>query len=123
MRHLNPSERDVSRPLAVPAALAAICALLLAGAFTASVRAEPTSSDGPKLVGVVNINTATAEELELLPGVGPARAKAIVEHREAHGVFKAPGDLQQISGIGERGLARMKPFIATSGKTTARVER
>lgn len=104
--------------------VATACAFLLLGGIARAAESKADAeASGPRLVGVVNINTATAVELELLPGVGPARAQAIVEHRESHGAFKVAGDLQQISGIGEKGLARMKPFVATSGKSTARVER
>jgi competence protein ComEA len=99
-------------------ALATLLALLVAGPAAAG----PTS-DAPetRLVGVVNVNTATPEQLELLPGVGPARARAIVEHRKEHGPFKGPADLVAVSGIGDRALARMRPHVATSGKTTARL--
>lgn len=51
--------------------------------------------------GIININRATAEELTSLPGIGPTRAQAIVEHRERHGPFRVPGDLRAVSGIGE----------------------
>ncbi len=72
--------------------------------------------------GVVNINTATAEQLELLPGVGPARAAAIVAHRKQHGPFERAEDLVAVSGIGNKALARMKSHVVTRGKTTAHLE-
>lgn len=50
----------------------------------------------------VDINTASASELERLPGVGPALAKRIVEYRSAHGPFQSPDDLQQVQGIGPK---------------------
>lgn len=50
---------------------------------------------------MVNINRASASELTSLPGVGPTRAQAIVEHRQRHGPFRVPGDLRAVSGIGE----------------------
>jgi competence protein ComEA len=52
--------------------------------------------------GPIDLNTATAEQLETLPGVGPAIAGRIVQHREAHGPFRTPGDLRDVSGIGEK---------------------
>ncbi len=76
-----------------------------------------------KLEGVVNVNLATHEELQLLPGVGPARATAIMEHRKQHGPFKKIEDLTAVSGIGEKALARMRPHCALSGKTTASLSR
>jgi competence protein ComEA len=70
------------------------------------------------LSGVVNVNTASAEELSLLPGVGPARARSIVELREKRGGFKRVEDLLEVKGIGEAGLAKLRPFVALEGKTT-----
>jgi competence protein ComEA len=75
-----------------------------------------------RLVGVVNVNTATAEQLELLPGVGPARARAIVEYREARGAFKQIDDLLEVSGIGPSALERIRRHCTVKGKTTARLE-
>lgn len=51
--------------------------------------------------GKVNINRAGVDELVNLPGIGPTRARAIVEHRDRHGPFRAPGDLRNVAGIGE----------------------
>jgi len=50
--------------------------------------------------GLVNINTATATELQTLPGIGPARAESIIRFRETHGNFSNPEELLNISGIG-----------------------
>lgn len=67
--------------------LAFVCLLLPALAFA----------------GPVNINTADAETIAAeLKGVGLSKAKAIVEYREKHGPFRAPGDLSLVKGIGER---------------------
>lgn len=60
---------------------------------------------------VININTATAEELEELPGVGTATAAAIIEEREAGGPFTAPEDIMRVSGIGEKKYERMRAYI------------
>ncbi len=61
---------------------------------------EPTQS-GVDAEGVVDLNQATQEQLESLPGIGPAKASAIVEHRESNGPFQAPGDIRAVPGIGE----------------------
>lgn len=50
----------------------------------------------------VNINTATVAELEALPGIGPAKAEAIVKYREANGNFQKAGDIVLVKGIGEK---------------------
>ena len=61
--------------------------------------------------GLVDLNRATATELEQLPGIGPARAAAIVEYRELHGPFAVPGDLREVSGIGEATFQRLAPLV------------
>lgn len=50
----------------------------------------------------VNINTATVADLEALPGIGPAKAEAIVKYREEKGSFKSPEDLKNVQGIGDK---------------------
>ena len=59
----------------------------------------------------VNINTAGAEELDILPGVGPKMAQAIVAFREAHGKFSALEDLQKVKGLGPKKFAAIRPHI------------
>jgi competence protein ComEA len=71
------------------------------------------------ITGVVNVNSATADELALLPGVGPAKAQAILEHRKAHGAFKRVEDLGEVKGIGDKALERLRPHVTLDGKTTA----
>jgi competence protein ComEA len=61
--------------------------------------------------GSVNINTASAEELQRLPGVGPAMAERIMTYRQENGKFAAPEDLMQVSGIGEKKFAKMQAFV------------
>lgn len=58
--------------------------------------------------GLIDINTATAAQLEELPGVGPAIAQRIVEHRELNGPFQSVDDLQEVSGIGPATLEKMR---------------
>ena len=59
----------------------------------------------------VNINTATATELEALPGVGPAMAARIVEYRQKNGSFKKIEDLMNVKGIGEKSFLKLKPLV------------
>ncbi|WP_068774319.1 ComEA family DNA-binding protein [Paenibacillus sp. FJAT-26967] len=63
--------------------------------------------DQPK----VDINHGGLEELMKLPGVGPSKAKAIITYREQHGKFKRIDQLLQVKGIGDKMLAKMKPYI------------
>lgn len=59
----------------------------------------------------VNLNTATAEQLETLPGVGPATAQAILAWRSTHGEFTTVEELQEVDGIGPKTFARLKPLV------------
>ncbi len=68
--------------------------------------------------GVVNINTAGAEQLQLLPRIGPALAERIIEFREAHGPFGSIDELVAVKGIGESSLARLEPYVTTKGEST-----
>ena len=64
----------------------------------------------------VNVNTASTEQLMALPGVGEAKAAAIVAHREQHGTYNSPEDLLQVKGIGETLLAKIRPYIKTGSQ-------
>ena len=59
----------------------------------------------------INLNTATTEELQRLPGIGPARAQAIVANREANGPFRIPEDLTRVDGIGEGILQGLIDYV------------
>lgn len=59
----------------------------------------------------ININTATVAELATINGIGPAKAKAIVDHREENGSFASVDDLRSVSGIGDKLLDRMRPQV------------
>ena len=59
----------------------------------------------------VNVNTASAEELDVLPGIGPALAERIIAYREANGPFTAAEDLLAVSGIGEKVLDGLRDQI------------
>lgn len=61
---------------------------------------------------VVNINTASVQELEALHGVGPATANRIAEYRKEHGGFKNADELVQVRGIGEKKYEKMKQQVS-----------
>lgn len=61
--------------------------------------------------GKININTASAAELESLPGIGPTLAQRIVDYRSTHGPFKTPEDLMNVSGIGTGRYEQIKDLI------------
>lgn len=59
----------------------------------------------------LNINTATAPEFEMLPGIGPSLAQKIIEHREKNGPFHKPEDIKQVSGIGPAKFEQIQDLI------------
>ena len=67
----------------------------------------PTSEAAPR----ISINRSTREELERLPGIGPALAARIVEHRERHGPFRRAEHLLMVRGISERRFRQLRFFI------------
>ena len=72
-----------------------------------SVQDKPTLQK-PELL---NINTASAEELETLSGIGPQMAQRIIQYREEHGPFTSVDALTEVKGLGEKTLEKLKPFI------------
>ena len=66
----------------------------------------------------LDINTATAEELTELPGIGPELAARIVEHRTAHGPFATAEEILEVPGIGERKLEAIEERITVNGEGT-----
>jgi comEA protein len=69
----------------------------------------------------IELNRATSEQLQSLPGIGPALAHRIVTYRNEHGAFVLVDDLAEVKGIGPRTLERIRPFIMIGGDSTRRV--
>jgi competence protein ComEA len=67
--------------------------------------------------GKININTATIEELGLLPGVGDSTANNILAYRKANGPFKALGDEVKVRGIGEKKFKKLQDYLKLDGKS------
>ena len=63
----------------------------------------------------ININTASAAELATLKGIGPAKAQAIVDHREKNGQFKTVDDLKLVRGIGDKMLEQLRSHVTVNG--------
>jgi len=62
----------------------------------------------------VNINTATQSELEVVKGLGPAKAKAIIQYREANGSFKNVDELDNVKGFGKASIDKLKDELSVS---------
>jgi competence protein ComEA len=76
---------------------------------------EGAGDGGPDAGGggeqVVDLNTATTADLEGLPGVGPATARAILDYRQRHGRFRSVDELLEVRGIGPAKLAELRPRV------------
>ncbi|HEY3451494.1 MAG TPA: ComEA family DNA-binding protein [Myxococcales bacterium] len=98
--------------LAVVVAAMAVCGSAAAAPGKKGLNLTPR-----EVSGVVNINTASAKELELLPGVGPRSASAIVAYREK-APFKAAHEIVRVKGIGEATFRKIKSYLTIAGPTT-----
>jgi competence ComEA-like helix-hairpin-helix protein len=94
-----------------------LAAFIIFSIGATSFAAEPTTP-AATTAGVVNINTADAEQLSFLPRVGAKVAQRIIDYRKEHGPFRKTTDLMQVKGFGEKSLARLSPYLTVDGKTT-----
>jgi competence protein ComEA len=69
-------------------------------------------------LAAINLNTATKDELVALPGIGPAKAQAILDHRSAHGPFKSVEELKDVKGIGAKRYEKLKGEFTVVGTGT-----
>jgi competence protein ComEA len=104
--------------------VAAIVACVLAGSV---LHAQDPTTPAPKkatpaaptAAAPLNLNTATQAQLETLPGIGPAVAARIIEHRQKNGNFKKVEELMNVKGIGEKSFLKIKALISIApAKTT-----
>jgi competence protein ComEA len=93
--------------------IVALSACLGGPAFAQS---KTGSSPEPRSAAVVNLNTATVAELEVLPGIGAKTAARIIDYREKKGPFKKIEELMNVQGIGEKSFLKLKPQLTVSSK-------
>ncbi len=89
-------------------------------AFAAGTPEQPIRKSASELTGKLNLNTATEEQLMMLPGIGPAKAERIVIWRKKNGGFKRTADLRRVKGFGYKTYKRLQPFLDIKGETTLR---
>ena len=94
-----------------------LASLALAAVFAAHPRAQaaqtaaPARTEAKPAPATINLNTATAAELEKLPGIGQKVAARIVEYRQKNGPFKKIEELMNVRGVGEKNFLKLKPQI------------
>lgn len=95
----------------------AICAALLSTSVAAQSPSPDTAQTPAASKPALNLNTATIEQLETLPGIGRKTAERILEYRTKSGGFKRIEELMNVKGIGEKSFLKLKPLIAVPPKT------
>lgn len=98
--------------------LALAAALASGAAIAVPAMAQDESAEERSAEGVVNINTASAEQLQALPGIGQSRAEAIVAMREQRGAFQRVEQIMQVRGVGRATFRRLRPMLTVDGPTT-----
>ena len=109
--------------------IGAVCAALAAGNIYQYARvpedrtqnivfyeAEPSSGifEERELPGLIDLNSATKDELESLPGIGPVKARAIIEYRKAYGGLVAAEEIMEVRGIGQSTYDKIKDRITVN---------
>lgn len=77
---------------------------------------------GKVLSGKLNLNTATEDELQTLPGIGASKARRILAYRKKNGKFARVRDLRRVKGIGYKTLKKLSPYLTVKGQTTLKLE-
>src|SRR5215472_2616437 len=93
--------------------LLSLCLVLFLPALAAANKKKPP-------VKPVNINTATSEELQQVPGIGPATAQKILQMRKSYGPFKSVDDLLAIRGLGQKRLDKMRKYLTVGNMAVSK---
>jgi competence protein ComEA len=92
------------------AVLVSLCAVAGRPALAQTSQAAHATAK-PASIGIVNLNTASAGDLEALPGIGAKTAARIIEYRQKNGPFKKVEELMNVRGVGEKNFLKLKPQI------------
>ena len=97
----------------------AICGAILTASpgYTHSTQQAAPAASQAQSKPAINLNAATVDQLETLPGIGRKTAERIIEYRTKSGGFKRIEDLMNVKGIGEKSFLKLKPLIAVPLKT------
>jgi len=100
------------------ATVLAICGTLFIASpgFSATIQQAPGAA-AAAAKPAINLNAATLDQLETLPGIGRKTAERIIEYRTKSGGFKRIEDLMNVKGIGEKSFLKLKPLVAVPPKT------
>ena len=94
-----------------PKTMISLKPLIYCGTYSAGKSSQSTTTSPAVKTDKININTASYEELQKLPRVGPKLAQSIIDYRNENGKFRAYEDLLNVPRIGEKTLETLKPYI------------
>jgi competence protein ComEA len=97
-----------------------LIALIVCSPTVSGMQAKAAPKAAAASAAQVNLNTATAAQLETLPGIGASTARRIVEHRQKNGGFKKIEELMNVKGIGEKSFLKLKPLVTVSAEKAER---
>jgi competence protein ComEA len=100
-------------PRITPSLVCCVLAFYLSALLPAAAKKKPPAHP-------INLNTASASELESVPGIGPATAQKILDTRKSYGSFQSIDDLLSIKGIGQKRLDKMRKYLTVESSHTKR---
>ncbi|MCU1384872.1 MAG: comEA 2 [Acidobacteria bacterium] len=100
--------------LSIAALSSLLCAVPSTHAFAQAKPTRTAAKAAPASTAIINLNTASASDLEGLPGIGAKTAARIVEYRQKNGPFKKVEELMNVRGVGEKNFLKLKPQISVS---------